>query len=222
MMNFSTSTTPLAGSDRDALPTGTPRRTRIGARPTTAQPPTAPSSPAARTIRVGVSWAGLLAALVAAALLLAPGGATAAPAGDGPTAQASAGKGRFGPTMVAELNRMRARHGLPSLRGDRRMARTARAHSRTMVRVRALFHGAWSARVARAAGTQRIGEVLARVGRARPVREARSAIRAWLRSPSHRAVLLDPSFRRVGVGRAVTRVQGHPSAIYTVDWAARR
>lgn len=121
--------------------------------------------------------------------------------------------------MLAELNRVRARHRLSPVAADARMARTAAAHSREMLRRGWLAHGSWASRVARAAGSPRkLGEVLGRMRSSSPRREARTLVRNWLRSAGHRQILLDAAFRRVGIGRAA----GRSSALYTVDWASAR
>ncbi len=52
--------------------------------------------------------------------------------------------------------------------------------------------------------------------------EAVAVVRAWLSSPTHRSVLLDGGFRRIGIGRAVSALDGTSSAIYTVDFATAR
>jgi uncharacterized protein YkwD len=44
----------------------------------------------------------------------------------------------------------------------------------------------------------------------------------WLRSPEHRAILLSPLYRFVGIGRARGRFMGHSDAdIWTADWGHR-
>lgn len=160
-----------------------------------------------------------LTVLVALAAWLA-GGATPAQAG-GPTA--SAAQARFGPAVLAELNRVRAKHGLPPVVGDRRMARTAARHSRDMARRGYFAHGQWGGRVARAAGgPRRVGEVIGWLTRATPASEARRVVQGWLDSPAHRHVMLDGGFRRVGIGRAPGRVGSLNAALYTVDWASAR
>lgn len=163
-----------------------------------------------------------LPALAIALLLLSLASGDVASADQRPQA-AVAAAARFGPAVVAELNRIRARSGLPAVRHDRRMSRTASVHSRHMVRTGALVHGAWTGRVARAAGSSgAVGEVLGWLRRGSPPREARGIVRGWLNSPPHRHVLLDPRFRRVGIGRAAGRFGGTKAAVYTVDWATAR
>lgn len=166
--------------------------------------------------------AALLCALLLGVLPLgAPAGAGAAPSG-GPQASAAAAA-RFGAAVLSELNRVRAAHGIAPVAADRRIARIAAAHSRAMARRGTLAHGSWSGRVARAAGQPRaVGEVLGWLRRARPGREARALVRGWLRSPTHRSVVLDAGYRRVGIGRAPARLHGLRAALYTVDWATAR
>ncbi|ADB49227.1 CAP domain-containing protein [Conexibacter woesei] len=164
----------------------------------------------------------LLSLAVPALLAGGTGAASAAAAPASPQASAAAAP-RFGPAVVAELNRIRARSGLPAVRHDQRMSRTASAHSRHMLRTGALVHGSWTGRVARAAGSAAaVGEVLGWLRRTSPSREARAVVRGWLNSAPHRHVLLDARFRRVGIGRAAGRFDGAKAAVYTVDWATAR
>jgi len=131
--------------------------------------------------------------------------------------------GPFGAAMLRELNRVRARHRLPKVRVDGRMSREAHAHSRDMARGRYFAHGPWSGRVARAAGrAHRVGEVLGWLTHASPRREASQIVHAWLRSPTHRHVLLDGGFRRIGIGRVTGAFASTHAAIYTVDFASAR
>jgi uncharacterized protein YkwD len=123
--------------------------------------------------------------------------------------------------MLHELNRMRAAHHLPALYEDGRMDRGAAAHSRDMARRGYFAHGAWPGRVMAAAGrAHSIGEVIGWRAQGSPDAEARAMVREWLGSPPHRRVLLDGAFLRVGIGRATAARAGHPTALYTVDWAS--
>ena len=79
---------------------------------------------------------------------------------------------------------------------NRRLARAADVHSRSMLRADFFSHGAFSQRVRRFA-PRRIGETIAMRSRC----SARGFVRMWLNSAPHRAVLLSRGFRRVGVGR---------------------
>jgi uncharacterized protein YkwD len=124
-------------------------------------------------------------------------------------------------TLLQEMNRTRAAHGLAPLRIDLTLQRAARAHSRDMI-VRGYFgHGGFAARMQRF-GVQgpRVGENLAWGEGTRA--QARSVVQMWLRSPGHRANLLRPGFRRVGVGRLTGTFRGRPgAAVVTANFAGR-
>jgi uncharacterized protein YkwD len=168
-----------------------------------------------------------LAALTCALTLACSGAAAAddAPAGapaPATTAPASSAS-TFLDAMLRELNRTRARFGLPAVRADRRMNGGASAHSRDMARRGYFAHGPWNGRVRQAAGgTVNVGEVIGWLSRGNPRGEAASLVRTWLDSPPHRAVMLGRGFRRVGIGRADGTVAGFTAALYTVDFATAR
>ncbi|HMJ04000.1 MAG TPA: CAP domain-containing protein [Conexibacter sp.] len=124
--------------------------------------------------------------------------------------------------LVRELNRVRARRALPSVRFDRRLSGGATAHSRDMVHKRYFAHGTWTTRVrASAAGADAVGEVLGWLVVDDPTEEATWLVRQWLRSPPHRAVLLERGFGRVGIGRVTNaEADGRVTATYTADFAS--
>ena len=74
-------------------------------------------------------------------------------------------------------------------------------------------------RVRRYTGADWVGENIATV--ARPRRVARRVVRMWMASPSHRAVLLSPSGRRIGVGKRAGMLGGARLAVFTADLASR-
>lgn len=95
--------------------------------------------------------------------------------------------------LVGRINEARANHGLPRLRVSADLASYARAHSVSMLRHRTLFHTSnfgvlccWSS----------ISENVGYDSSARRVH------RALMNSPSHRANILDPTKKAVGVGIA--------------------
>ena len=102
------------------------------------------------------------------------------------------------------INRARAAHALRRLTGDAALTLAAGRHARDMVQRTYFEHRSpggstpWS-RTRRAGyrGAQ-IGEVIEFTpGRAAT---AAAAVSAWLGSPPHRRLLLDPSLRELGVG----------------------
>jgi len=133
--------------------------------------------------------------------------------------------------VVELINQTRAQHGLLPVQVRTSLCRAARAHSREMVR-RGFFshqsHGGGSptARMVRYGYGMRgcsswsTGEVLA-YGSG-PAGSAQAIVNGWLRSPLHRALLLRPGWRDVGVGRACGTFLGiRRTAVYTVDLGRR-
>lgn len=120
--------------------------------------------------------------------------------------------------VVRAINRARAAHGLRRMRANRRLARAADVHSRSMLRSDFFSHGAFSQRLRRYVTFRRIGETIAMRSRC----SARGFVRMWLNSPPHRAVLLSRGFRRVGVGRRTGRLGARRACLVTADFASRR
>ena len=88
--------------------------------------------------------------------------------------------------MVVEANKYRKSHGLKPLQPVRSLLSTARIHSRRMRAGNGMWHGGtsgWS------------GENVA-VGQA----NAKEVTNVWYNSPGHRANMLNPNFRYIGVG----------------------
>jgi uncharacterized protein YkwD len=111
-------------------------------------------------------------------------------------------------TMVAKMNAKRASHGLPALRMSAHMNRGAYKWARFLMRHNWLGHA--SLRRAHAKG-----EIIEmHGGRAA---KAAGAVRGWMGSAEHRAILLSPRFHVVGVGRASGRFGGKRTTI----WVAR-
>jgi uncharacterized protein YkwD len=131
------------------------------------------------------------------------------------------------------INVERAVRGLRGLRENRRLARAALAHARDMVRRSYFAHDAPSG----ATFVDRIklrgymnGRVLWTVGenlawgsgsRSRP----RDIHERWMRSPPHRANILNRRFREIGIAvvfGAPAGRNGLPAATYNTDFGARR
>ena len=82
-----------------------------------------------------------------------------------------------------------------------------------------LIHGAFAARLASfGARGPAFGENLAwGVG---PGAQTHMIVRAWLASPGHRAILLRPGWRRLGIGTVVGTFAGYRGAtVVTADFA---
>jgi len=152
-----------------------------------------------------------LAALLCCALLpaLAPAANAAGPRHDAAER-----------AVVRQVNLVRARHGLRALRASRAIARAADRHSADMLARGFLAHAssdgtAFPVRLSRYLRARRVGETLARsTGRLSAAR----LVALWMGSAGHRAVLLTPGFRRIGLG---LRRRGRV-IVATADFASRR
>jgi uncharacterized protein YkwD len=117
--------------------------------------------------------------------------------------------------LVDAINQTRADFQLPPLARDPVLDRWARTRAATMIRERFFGHPAGLARLP----GRVVGENLAWCSSWIRVQ---SVIKAWLASPAHRANLLRPGFRRVGIAVAVGPLEGvRNSRIVTVDFAGR-
>ncbi len=127
--------------------------------------------------------------------------------------------------VVKLVNRIRARHGLKRLRASRTLARAANDHTGDILRTDVLGHSSsdgtpMATRVRRYTGADWVGENVAAVwGRGG---SARKVVRMWMASPGHRAVLLSPAGRRIGVGKRKGSMAGVRRAVFTADLASRR
>ena len=139
------------------------------------------------------------------------------------------------PTLVraaiaCEVDRVRVSKGLRRLRDNRRLTVAARRHSADMVRRSYFSHyslsGASPADRARRTGyvhsgcSWTVGEVLA-WGTARSS-SAAATVRAWLRSPGHREIILSRRYADAGVGTRAGTPAGHASGVTVTVVAGRR
>jgi len=134
-------------------------------------------------------------------------------------AAAPAGITRSESSLLHEINRARAAHSLQPLTFDPHLERAAQAHTSDMLQTNVFAHGAFASRLLQFDVAARVaGENLAWGSGTR--RSAHSIVAAWLASPEHRANLLGPSFRRVGIGTLVGAFQGSAHArVVTADFA---
>jgi uncharacterized protein YkwD len=133
--------------------------------------------------------------------------------------------------LDCELDRVRVSRDLRRLRGDGQLELAARRHTVDMVRRRYFSHTSESGadlgdRVRRAGYAApgcswRVGEVLAwGVGRRST---AAATVRAWLRSPSHRSIVLSDAYVEAGVAaRAGTPFRRRGSGVTVTVVLGRR
>jgi uncharacterized protein YkwD len=124
---------------------------------------------------------------------------------------------------------MRAHHGVGHVRGTSALRGIALSHSEDMLRRDYFAHtsptgSTLTYRIERSGFVRSYswlaGETLAwgigtRTG-------ARATAVAWLKSPEHRAIMLSPTYRWVGIGRNCGRFLGHAHAcVWTADFVIR-
>ena len=122
-------------------------------------------------------------------------------------------------SLLREMNTVRTAQHLAPLRADATLQRAARSHSADMLRRKYFAHGDFALRMRRfhVAGSF-AGENLAWGVGERAA--AKTIVADWLASPEHRANLLRPGFRRVGLAPLVGSFAGHAGAtVVTADFA---
>lgn len=121
--------------------------------------------------------------------------------------------------LLREMNRVRAARGLQPLRVNSGLERAARIYTQTLLAENVFTHGNFAARIRSYSipGTY-AGENLAWGVGSRAT--ARGVVAGWLASPGHRANLLRPGFRYVGIGARTGTFAGHRGAtLVTADFS---
>jgi len=129
--------------------------------------------------------------------------------------------------VVRIINQVRRANGLKKVTSSRRLARSADYHSRDMIRRNFFAHTSSNGtsmgrRVRRYSRAGRIGENIAYVPRNWKRGVARRVVTMWLASPSHRAVLLSPRFRKIGVARRKGKIGNQKAQVFTADLSSKR
>ena len=137
-------------------------------------------------------------------------------------------------SVLGKMNGVRRQHGLLSLRFSAGLAGAARHHSREMAKDGYFRHNsadgeAFSRRIARFYPVANyhywsLGEIMLWSS---GELDATAALKLWLRSPEHRAILLRARYREVGVGAVYARTApgvygGLDVTIVTADFGVRR
>jgi uncharacterized protein YkwD len=132
--------------------------------------------------------------------------------------------------ILARLNTIRAARGLRALRQSARLAAAAARHSREMA-TSGLFQHESPDGSSFAKRIQRFYPRPAALGETllwwSPDAGATAIVDEWLSSPEHREILLDPSYREVGVSAvhdtaAPGDFEGLEATIVTADFGSRR
>jgi uncharacterized protein YkwD len=142
-----------------------------------------------------------------------------------PSASAAPIHDPFEREVVAKINGLRAEQGLRALRSSRKLARVASRHSRDQLRHDRLSHDSGSGtpfrvRMARLARKALVGETVAWLPDGMNDRADR-LVTMWMQSPSHRAQLMRPRFRKLGVGRWYGAMGIEPGLVVTANFSSR-
>jgi len=131
--------------------------------------------------------------------------------------------GRLDSAIVRQINTIRTRAGLSRVVATLRLKRLARHHTLDMLRHDNFSHDGdgttFSQRIKARVHYRKVGETLASMPRRAG---ARRIVRAWMQSPSHREVLLDPAYRRIGVSGKAGAMGAHHAFLVTADFATWR
>jgi uncharacterized protein YkwD len=117
---------------------------------------------------------------------------------------------------IDALNDVRRAHNLPALRVSGSLNRSSGRYARRMIRHDFFGH---ASHIQMAGGFRSAGETLAwhRGWRAQP----RRTVSRWMHSPGHRAVLLSPGFRLVGMGFARGRLGSRMATTWVAHVGSR-
>jgi uncharacterized protein YkwD len=167
------------------------------------------------------------AAAAAAAVPAAPAAAASCPGADELPGRLTVSQVRV--ATVCLINVERRSRGLAPLRQNARLALAGARHARDMVRGRYFAHAsragsAFDARISRtgyARGRRAsVGENLA--WGTGSLATPRAIVRSWMHSPGHRANILQPAFREVGIGVATGNPRtGAGGATYATEFGRR-
>jgi uncharacterized protein YkwD len=136
--------------------------------------------------------------------------------------------------VLQQLNAVRADRGLAALRANAKLAAAANQHSREMADDGYFEHNSFdgtpfSDRVARwyPVASYRSWTVAENLLWWSPTIDASGAVAQWMHSPGHRANILNPRFRDIGIGAVYsTTARGAfthlPVTIITTDFGVRR
>jgi uncharacterized protein YkwD len=129
------------------------------------------------------------------------------------SASAAAGPER---RAIDALNDVRRAHGLAALKVSKGLARSSGRYARRMLRHDFFGHGPSIAVPRR---FRSAGETLAYHTGWSP--QPRRTVRRWMASPGHRAVLLSPGFRWVGLGHARGRFGSSAATMWVAHLGSR-
>jgi uncharacterized protein YkwD len=134
--------------------------------------------------------------------------------GAGPSsATAHTNHARVAAAMMSEINTARARAGLAPIQPSPVLRGSAFAYAHLLIE-----HGYFGhlRRIRAASRYHTLGEIIEiHFGWSRHIH---GALREWMHSPGHRAVILDPQFRYLGAGFRTGFFRGHRATIWVAHF----
>ena len=126
--------------------------------------------------------------------------------------------------IVADINVVRRQHGLARLLPTKSLRKMATIHDRDMLNTGVFSHNGegttFTGRVHRHVRFRGVGEAIAW---STAQVSAWTVVKMWMNSPPHRAELLNPTYRRIGVGAASGQLGRYgKGVVVTADLATRR
>jgi uncharacterized protein YkwD len=126
--------------------------------------------------------------------------------------------------VANRINTLRVQHGLRPLALDGRLEQAGRSQSSAMMSRRTLSHGspdgrARLTRLCQVMHARTVGETIGWIRWHNPARQAATIVRWWMNSPPHRAALMSPNFKSIGVGRRIGRFGRHKVVWFSADMA---
>lgn len=129
---------------------------------------------------------------------------------------ATASAGTAQSRMLHAINSARAAAGAPAVKPYRPLMRSSRRYARYMV-----THDRWAHAANPASGCHisEVGEILGMSDTPSPASDL--VVKAWLASPEHRPILLDPHFRYVGIGLRHGDMAGQQQWVWVVRFGRK-
>ena len=125
--------------------------------------------------------------------------------------------------VLSLINQIRAQHGLSKLTMNSQLRAAAKSHSTDMLTNGYFEHDgpteSWDTRISRFHKATMVGENIA-WGQG-TYGTPQGLVTQWMQSPPHRAIILTPGFKRIGISLATGTYNGTPGAtMATADFAA--
>ena len=118
----------------------------------------------------------------------------------------------FEQTMAGLLDETRTGQQLPAVAVSPKLSRGCRAYARKMIAKNRWAHSARNRR-----GGSRVGEILA-VMPGKPGSDS-VILQSWMNSPTHRKVITNPIYHRMGIASAYGRFRGRKQTVWVVRFA---